>query len=139
MKKNQLPAILMNVPPSRFRSNTVLRVVFADGSGELLSEDMARWRVERRWRATGAVGTFGSPDGPFNRRLWTERSFRLVAEDRRRLLGTLDVSDLSQIAGELVRDVASRLNPASQCSSYGSEVYEDPVFPRRIGQLGSSR
>lgn len=136
-RPGQLPGILLTVPLARRASNTVLRIVFADGTGQVIREDMAWWRVERRWRASTGVGTFESPDGPFNRRLWAARAFRLIAEDRRgRPLGALDVSlpDLAEadrIAAELGREVAARLDdpasPASRCSSYGQEAYLDPA------------
>ena len=140
------------VPASARRSRPALRIRWPDGTERLLSNDPgAGWTISMSTPPAPPRLLFSSLSRDLNQALWLARSVHAVAEDRRgRVLGTLDFSfpdpaEPAGIAAALVPEVDAKLgdpaNPANRCSSYGPEVYEDPVFPRPhlIGQPGSSR
>ena len=70
-----------SVPVSRRTSGAVLRIVWPDGTGRLLSNDPARWTIGRSSTTNDLL--FQSLDPELNRQLWAARNFRVVAEDRR--------------------------------------------------------
>ncbi len=122
------------VPVTGQASRPVLRITFADGTGQLLTYQPPRWYLNptRDHRVS-----FSSMDRGLNRQLWAARSFRVAVEDRRgRLLGALDLSfpdpaEATRMAAELAPQIDAKLadpaRPANQCSGYGEEAYVDPA------------
>jgi hypothetical protein len=115
-------------------SRLVLRISFADGTGQLLANEPSRWNL---YPTGGHRVSFSSMDPGLNRQLWTARNFRAAVEDRRgRVLGTLDIrlpdpAEAVRLAAALAPEVDAKLTdparPANQCAGYGEEAYVDPA------------
>jgi hypothetical protein len=131
----EAPRIIgFQVPITGRASHPALRILFADGTGQLLSNQPARWYLNPTHEH--AV-SFSSTDRGLNRQLWMARAFRVAVEDRRgRVLGTLDVhlpdpAEAVRLAAELSPEVDAKLTdptrPANQCGGYGLEAYADPA------------
>src|SRR5205085_7919482 len=100
------------VPVAGQTSRPVLRITFADGTGQLLTYQPSRWYLNPTREHTVSFSTM---DRGLNRQLWAARNFRAVVEDRRgRVLGALDISlpdpvEATRMAAELATEADAEL------------------------------
>lgn len=124
--------ISFRIPATRRTSRATVRMVFPDGTGQSI---VPTW--ETVLRRAGDSWSFDSLNPDLNRRLWAARNVRAVLEDRRhRVLGEIEMhfpesNEVMRLGAELALEVENKLadpsRPENRCSSYGEEVYADPV------------